>query len=108
MSSGRAYIRAGEFFFLGSMSRDSEPIQLNSNIAVTCEILKVIPASMAEAKLGTLLVNRKEPRIIRPVEVNIGHLQPPTPMHIDNTTTVGILNNTSKRQRSRSMEIIYF
>jgi hypothetical protein len=60
MSSGRAYIRAGEFFFLGSMSRDSEPIQLNSNIAVTCEILKVVPASMAEAKLGTLLVNRKK------------------------------------------------
>lgn len=38
----------------------------------------------------------------------LGHIQPPTPIHIDNTTTVGIVNNTIKGQRSRSMEMIYF
>ena len=29
-------------------------------------------------------------------------------MHIDNTTAVGIVNNTIKRQRSRAMEMRYF
>jgi hypothetical protein len=31
-----------------------------------------------------------------------------TPVHCDNATTVGIANNTVKRQRSRSMEMRYF
>merc|ERR1712194_962887 len=34
--------------------------------------------------------------------------QPPTPIHIDNTTAEGIVNSTIKRQRSRSMEMRYF
>ena len=38
----------------------------------------------------------------------LGHPQPPTPIHIDNSTTVGIVNNTVKRQKSRSMEMRYF
>ena len=38
----------------------------------------------------------------------MGHPQPPTPVHVDNTTAVGIVNNTIKRQRSRAMEMRYF
>ena len=38
----------------------------------------------------------------------LGHCQPPTPIHIDNSTTVGIVNNTVKRQKLRSMEMRYF
>ena len=38
----------------------------------------------------------------------LGHPQPPTPIHVDNTTAVGIVNNTIKRQRSWSMEMRYF
>jgi hypothetical protein len=38
----------------------------------------------------------------------LGHPQPPTPIHIDNSTTVGIVNNTVKHQKSRSMEMRYF
>ena len=30
------------------------------------------------------------------------------PVHLDNTTAVGIVNNTFKRQRSRAMEMRYF
>eukprot|EP00804_Cyclotella_cryptica_P000099 CCRYP_013740-RA/>CCRYP_013740-RA protein AED:0.54 eAED:0.62 QI:0/0/0/1/0/0/2/0/116 len=38
----------------------------------------------------------------------LGHPQPPTPIHVDNSTTVGIVNNTIKRQKSQSMEMGYF
>ena len=38
----------------------------------------------------------------------MGHPQPPTPIHIDNTTVVGIVNNTIKQKRSRAMEMRYF
>ena len=38
----------------------------------------------------------------------MGHIKPPIPIHIDNTTAVGIVNNTIKRQRSKAFEIQYF
>ena len=38
----------------------------------------------------------------------LGHLQPPIPIHCDDATVIGISNGTVKRQRSRSMEMRYF
>ena len=38
----------------------------------------------------------------------MGHPQPATPIHVDNSTAVGIANNTVKRQCSRSMVMRYF
>merc|ERR1712194_487746 len=80
----------------------------NGNIAITCALLKIVAASAAEAELGALFVNTKEARVIRLILSKLGHPQPPTPIHIDNTTAVGIVNSTIKRQRSRSMEMRYF
>jgi hypothetical protein len=38
----------------------------------------------------------------------MGHIQPPTPVNCDNSTMVGIANNTVKLQCSRSMEMRFF
>ncbi|KAL7501838.1 hypothetical protein ACHAWX_000387 [Stephanocyclus meneghinianus] len=38
----------------------------------------------------------------------LGHPQSSTPIHINNSTTVGIVNNTVKQQKSRSMEMHHF
>jgi hypothetical protein len=38
----------------------------------------------------------------------LSHPQPPTPIHINNTTTVSIVNSTIKQQWSRAMEMQYF
>ncbi len=65
-------------------------------------------ASATEAKLGALFLNAQEAKVIHLVLEELGHPQPPTPIHVDNTTTVGIVNNTIKRQRSRAMEMRYF
>jgi hypothetical protein len=40
--------------------------------------------------------------------INMGHLQPKTPVHCDNAMAVGIANNTINRQRSQSMEMRFF
>ena len=55
-----------------------------------------------------LLLNAKEAKIMRITLEEVGHPQPPTSIHIDNTCVVGIVNTTIKRQRSRSMEMYYF
>ena len=108
LSAPKARSRAAGYFFLGSMPRDGYPIALNGAIHVLCVLLKFVAASAAEAELGALFLNAKEARIIRLTLQELGHPQPPTPIHIDNSTAVGIVNNTVKRQKSRSMEMRYF
>ena len=65
-------------------------------------------SSAAEAELGALYINAHEAVPIRNMLEEMGHPQPPSPIHIDNSTAVGIVNNTIKRQRSRAMEMRYF
>jgi hypothetical protein len=64
---------------------------MNWAVHVTCTILKLVAASAAEAELGALFLNAQEAKVIRLVLEELGHPQSPTPIHIDNTTTVGIL-----------------
>jgi hypothetical protein len=98
---------AGGYFFLGSTPCDGSPIQINGAVHVTCTILKLVVASMAEAELGALFLNAQEAKVNRLVLKELGHLQPLTPIHVD-TTTVGIVNNTIKQLRSGTMKMRYF
>ena len=100
--------RAGRNFFLGSVPKDGCPIFLNSAILTNCTILKLVAASAAEAELGALFLNTLEVTILRLTLQELGHPQSPTPIHANNTTTVGIVNSTIKRQRSRAMNMRYF
>jgi hypothetical protein len=79
-----------------------------SAIQVTCMFLKLVAALAAEVEFGALFLNAQEAKVIRLVLEELGHPQPPTPIHIGNTTTVGIVNNTIKQQRSHAMEMRYF
>jgi hypothetical protein len=108
LSAPKACSRAGGYFFLGSIPHDGDPIQLNGPIHVTCTILKLVAASAAEAKFCALLLNAQEAKVFQLVLLELGHPQQPTLIHIDNTTTVGIVNNTIKRQQSQAMEMQYF
>jgi hypothetical protein len=71
-------------------------------------ILILIATSAAKASLGALFLNAQEAKVLLLTLAELGHPQPPTPIHIDNTTTVGIVNNTIKRQHSCAMETQYF
>ncbi len=108
LSAPKARSRAGGYFFLGSLPRDGVPIKLNGAVHVPCTILKLVAASTAEAELGALFLNTQEAKVFRLVLAKLEHPRPPTPIHIDNTTTVGIVNNPIKCQQSRSMEMRYF
>jgi hypothetical protein len=99
---------AGGHYFLGKLPIDNQPIFLNGAIYALCTILKHVAASAAEAELGALFLNTQEVKILRLILEEMGHPQPPTPIHCDNSTAVGIANSTVKRQRSRAMEMRYF
>ena len=108
LSAKNARSRAGGCYFLGSVPEEGKPIFLNGAILVLCQVLKLVAASAAEAELGALFLNAQEAKVIRITLEELGHPQPKTPISIDNTTTVGIVNNTIKRQKSRAMEMRYF
>ena len=75
---------------------------------IACKILKLVASSAVEAELGALFVNTKEAKILSLTLQKLCHPQPQTPIHVENTTVLGIVNNTIKRQRSRAMEMRYF
>jgi hypothetical protein len=63
LSTPKACSRAGGFFFLGSLPHNGDPIKLNGAIHVSCNILKLVAASAAEAKLGALFLNAQEAKV---------------------------------------------
>ena len=58
--------------------------------------------------MGALFLNCKEGKILRLTLNEMGHRQPPTPVHCDNLTATGIANDTVKKQCSRLMEMRFF
>ena len=58
--------------------------------------MKFVSASAAEAKLEALFINGKETKIIRLILEEMGHPQPPTPVHCDSKTATGNTNDTVK------------
>jgi len=108
LTAPNARSRVGSHFFLGSLPTDGFPIRLNGAILTNATILRCVAASAAEAELGSLFLNAQEAKVLRLTLEELGHPQPPTPIHCDNTTAVGIVNNTIKRQRSRAMNMRYF
>jgi hypothetical protein len=82
LSAPRAHSRAGGYFFLGSIPANGDPIKLNGAIHITCTILKLVAASAAKAELGALFLNAQEAKILRLTLDELGHPQPPTPIHM--------------------------
>ena len=88
--------KAARHVFLGAMHIYGEPIFLNGVIYARSTILKMVAVTVADAKLGALFMNIKEGWIIWITLAEMGHTQPPTPIHVDKITDVGIANNMIK------------
>jgi hypothetical protein len=90
-----------DIFFMGWRADPTKPIKINGALFTLCAILRIVLASAVEAKLGALFLNCKQAMtIFRLTLEEMGHPQPPTPIDCDNSTAVGIANNTVKWQRS--------
>ena len=108
LTAPKARSRAGGNFSRGSIPKDGCPIRLNGAILTQCCILKCVAASAAEAGPEYLFLNAMDAKIIRLTLDELVHQQPATPVHVDNTTAVGIVNNSIKRHRSRETNMRYF
>ena len=108
LPSPKALISVGGHLFFGYLQKYGCPIRLNGAILTNWTILKLVAASAAEAELGDLFINAIEEKIMWLTLEDFVHAQPSILIHIDNTTGVGTVKNSIKRQRSRAMNMRYF
>ena len=97
LSEPNTKIRASGHSFLVDLLVERKSILLDSAIHTLAMILKFVAASATESELGALFLNAEIGEIIRVILEELGHQQPPTPIHCDNKTIVGIANDTLKR-----------
>lgn len=90
LSESKARSRAGGHFFL---SENNEFPTNNGAVLTISQIIKAVMSSAAEAELGALFINSQEAIPQRQLLEEMGHPQPPTPIQIDNTTALGVVNN---------------
>ena len=93
--------------FLGCMPRKNKEIFINGRIHVLCGIhIKARCMFSRGGRIGciTYFEIREKPKMLRLMLEEMGHKQPATPVHCDNSTAVGIANDAVKKQQSRSME----
>ena len=108
LSEPKAQSTARGHFFLGSQPQDNKPILLNGAIHTLCQVIKHVAASATEAELGGVFLNAQQGLCIQRTLKEMGHPQPKTPLHCDNSTAIGIANKSIKKQCSCSMNMRYF
>jgi hypothetical protein len=66
-----------------------------------------VVASADESEVGACFKNAQSGAPLRVTLTELGRIQPPTPLHTDNSTAFGILNKTIKQKRSKAMDMRY-
>ena len=112
LSESKARSRYAGYQYLSS--RPSATPQLdpippfNAAVHVPCKILHEVVSSAAEAELAGLFHNAKEACPLRICLEELGHPQPATPIVTDNSTAVGIANDTIKQKRSKAIDMRFY
>ena len=97
--------RHGGHLYLGNKS---EPDILNGAVLNLAAIMKMVLSSAVEAEFGALFHNTKEAAPLCTTLAELGHPQPPTPVLVDNSTAVGLANNTVTQRRSHAIDMRFY
>ena len=89
------------------MSEDMADPPNNGAVLNTAQIIKVVMSSVAEAELGAMFINAQEAVPARITLEELGHKQPKTPMQIDNSTAVGVVNSNIQPRRTNAMDMMF-
>jgi hypothetical protein len=112
LSESKSRSRYAGYQYLSSRPSDTpqnDPIPpFNAAVHVPCQILREVVSSAAEAELAGLFHNAKEACPLRICLEEMGHPQPATPIVTDNSTAVGIANDTIKQKRSKAIDMRFY
>jgi len=102
LSETKARSRAGGHFIL---SKNDEIPWNNGAMLTIAQIIKSVMSSAAEAELGALYINAQEAIPLRHLLKEMGHLQPPTPIQIDNSMAIGVVADIIQPKRTKAMDM---
>ena len=102
LSESKARSRAGGHFFC---IKDELFPTNNGAVLAVLQIIKAVMSSATEAELGALYITAYEAVPMRHLLIEMGHPQPPTPIQVDNTTTLGVVKQTIQPKRTKAMDM---
>jgi hypothetical protein len=105
LSVSKARRRLRGLFYLGYNPPNQD--KLNGSILNFAPVIKNIVASAAESEVGACFQNAQTAAPLRTTLLELGQKQPATP-RTDTFTAYGILNETIKQKRSKSMDMKYY
>jgi hypothetical protein len=103
LSVSNARSRLGGLFFLGNKTPKHD--KLNGSILNIASVIKNLVPSAAESEVGACFHNAQSGAPLRVTLTELGHIQPTTPIRTDKSTAFGILNETIKQKRSKTMDM---
>jgi hypothetical protein len=105
LSVSNAHSRLGGLFFCGDKPPNED--NLNGHILNVEAIIKNVVSTAAESEVGACFQNSQSGAPIRTNLFELVHKQPATQLWTDNSKAFGILNETIKQKRSKSMDMRY-
>ena len=79
----------------------------NGVIPNVAEIIKGVMSSAAKAELGVMYINARKVVEERIILEEMGHVQPATPVQVDNSTAKGIINKRVQLKRTKAMDMCF-
>jgi hypothetical protein len=102
LNVSKARSRAGAHIMLS----ENVPVpSYNGPVLTVAQIIKSVMSSAAEAELGGLYICAKEMVPLRQSLIEMGWPQPRSPIQCDNSTAVGVTNQTIIPRKTKSMDM---
>ena len=108
MSEPKAKSTTAGYFWLKDRTDADKHFKNNGAIHVLSKIIKLVCSSTAESELAALYMNAQEAIPLRQTLIDLDHPQPPTEIITDNSIASGVVNQTVKQNKLRSMNMRYF
>jgi hypothetical protein len=96
----------GGIFYLGYNTPNQD--KLNGSILNVASVINNVVASAAESEVVACFQNAQAAAPLLTTLLELGHKQPATPLRTNNSTAYGILNETIKQKRSKSMDMKHY
>ena len=87
------------------LSEDVPIPTFNGAVMTIAQIIKYVMSSSAKAALASLFITAKKCVEILLTLKEMGYLQNPTPIQVDNATAVGVVNNNVIPKQTKSMDM---
>jgi hypothetical protein len=92
-------------FFLGNQHQRT---RVNGTISAISTIIPYAVSSAGEAEYAALFTGGQHAAGLRTILTDMGYPQPPTTILCDNTTVIGIANDTIKQKHSKAIDNMRF